>query len=288
MNGVLPVDKPVGPTSHDIVAIARRGLGIRRIGHTGTLDPFASGLMLLCLGQATRLAEYLSGLDKTYEATARLGVRTDTQDRTGVVLDRTDAWRDLSRERVRAAFEGQVGERLQTPPAFSAKKIAGRRAYHMAREGERVDLDPVTVKIEELRILALEGSDVRFRLRCSSGTYVRTVAADAGDMLGVGAHLMELRRTAVGSFSLEGALGPHELADADAAAEALVPPLRALDHMPRVEVTAEEATSVRHGRSIPAGDRARAEGRVALAFGGDLLAIADHADGLLLPRKVFG
>jgi tRNA pseudouridine55 synthase len=288
MIGVLPVDKPEGPTSHDIVAIARRGLGIRRIGHTGTLDPFATGLLLLCVGQATRLAEYLTGLDKTYEATARLGIRTDTQDRTGTTLGTSEAWRDLSEARIYEAFVEQVGHRVQTPPAYSAKKVGGRRAYDRARAGETVDLKPIDVEIQDLHVLAVDGPDVRFRVRCSSGTYVRTLAADAGDTLGVGAHLIELRRTAVGRFTVEAALTVELLADGVTAAAALIPPLAALDHMPAVMLTEEEATHVRHGRSIPADGRVVGPGPVALALAGQLMAVAESDGNVLRPRKVLG
>lgn len=206
MNGVLPVDKSEGPTSHDVVAVARKALDMRRIGHTGTLDPFATGLLVLCLGQATKLAQYLTGLDKSYEATARLGVATDTLDRTGEVIAETDAWETLDEARVREAFEGQRGERAQTPPAFSAKRVGGKKSYQLARAGEAVELAPVDVTIHGLEVVAINGPDVRFRLRCSSGTYVRAVARDAGETLGVGAHLTALRRTAVGPFDVEDAV----------------------------------------------------------------------------------
>lgn len=287
MNGVLPVDKPEGPTSHDLVAVARRSLGIRRIGHTGTLDPFATGLLLLCVGQATRLAEYLTGLDKTYEATARLGVRTDTLDRTGAVLDDSDAWRDLDDARIRAAFEGQIGQRFQTPPAYSAKKVGGRRAYERARAGDAVALDPVAVEILDLDVLGVDGPDVRFRVTCSSGTYVRTIAADAGASLGVGAHLTALRRTAVGRFAVDTALPVERLTDPAAAAAALIAPLDALRHMPVVELTDEEADHIRHGRAVTAHGRG-GEGTVALALNERLLAVADSAGGTIRPRKVLG
>ncbi|HSH45652.1 MAG TPA: hypothetical protein VK966_07335, partial [Longimicrobiales bacterium] len=135
MTGILPVDKPEGPTSHDVVAMARRALGVRRIGHTGTLDPFATGLLLLCVGPATRLAEYFSDLSKTYEATARLGVATDTLDRTGSTVSTSEAWRELSPDAIREAFQAEGGTRLQQPPAYSAKRIGGRRSHELAREG---------------------------------------------------------------------------------------------------------------------------------------------------------
>jgi tRNA pseudouridine55 synthase len=285
MIGILPVDKPEGPTSHDAVAIARRALGVRRIGHTGTLDPFATGLLLLCVGQATRLAEYLSGLPKEYHAVARLGVLTDTLDRTGQTVASDDAWANLTSDVVRGAFEGQVGRRLQLPPAFSAKKVAGKRAYDLARSGAEVELSPVEVEIHELQVLDVSGPDVRFRMRCSSGTYVRSVARDAGETLGTGAHLIELRRTGVGPFSVDRALALASLEDSDAVAAAMMPPLDALAHLPVVRVGADEAAAVRHGRAIPARDPEQV-GTVALATDDRLLAVAEGDGRVLQPRKV--
>lgn len=285
MIGFLPVDKPEGPTSHDIVALARRGLGVRRIGHTGTLDPFATGLLVLCIGPATRLAEYVSGLDKTYEATARLGVRTDTLDRTGEVVSTSEGWVDLTDDEVRAAFESQVGRLDQVPPDYSAKKIAGRRAYELARAGRAVAPTAVPVDILEVRVLAMDGPSVRFMLRCSSGTYVRAVARDAGDALGVGAHLTALRRTAIGGFAAEDALDVAHLEDADAVAARLIPPLQGLAHLPVVELAPGGVAGVRHGRTIPA-PAALASGTVALAADGELVAIAESDGMALRPRKV--
>lgn len=285
MIGFLPVDKPEGPTSHDIVALARRGLGVRRIGHTGTLDPFATGLLVLCIGPATRLAEYVSGLDKTYEATARLGVRTDTLDRTGEVVSTSEGWVDLTDDEVRAAFESQVGRLDQVPPDYSAKKIAGRRAYELARAGRAVAPTAVPVDILEVRVLAMDGPSVRFMLRCSSGTYVRAVARDAGDALGVGAHLTALRRTAIGGFAAEDALDVAHLEDADAVAARLIPPLQGLAHLPVVELDPGGVAGVRHGRTIPA-PAALASGTVALAADGELVAIAESDGMALRPRKV--
>lgn len=286
MNGVLPVDKPEGPTSHDVVAAARRALGLRRIGHTGTLDPFASGLLLLCVGPATRLAEYLTGLSKRYEAVARLGARTDTLDATGEVVDTDDGWRELSEDAVRSAFEAERGTRLQQPPAYSAKRIGGRRAYDLARAGEAVLPEPVEVTIHDLEVTGIEGADVRFSMGCSSGTYVRAVARDAGDRLGVGAHLTALRRTGIGTFSVEGALPPARLEDAAAVAGALVSPLAALGHLPVVEIGAADTARVRNGQAVRGGGGAGA-GVVALASEGELVAIAEAAGESLRPRKVF-
>ena len=286
MTGVLPVDKPEGPTSHDVVGAARRLLGIRRIGHTGTLDPFATGLLLLCISTATRLSEYLTGLDKTYEAVARLGVRTDTLDRTGAVIRSTDDWQDLGAAAVGAAFEEQQGVRAQTPPAYSAKKIDGRRAYDLARQGVEVAPEPVEVRIHALEVLGVEGPDVSFRIRCSSGTYVRAVARDAGEVLGVGAHLTALRRTSVGRFDVGEAITLEAMAERSAAAAALIPPIGAVSHLPVVDLSPDEAARVRHGQALDAGGRA-APGRAALAVDGRLLAIAESDGESLRPRKVF-
>ena len=181
------------------MARARRALDTRRVGHTGTLDPFASGLLLLCLGPATRLAEYLLGLDKEYLATARLGVTTDTLDREGDAVETASGWETLSSDEVRAALDELTGSISQTPPAFSAKKVKGEAAHRLARRGEAPELEPVTVTIHELELLDLDLPRVRFRVRCSSGTYVRAIARDVGEALGVGAHLTELRRTGIGT-----------------------------------------------------------------------------------------
>ncbi|HEU0078306.1 MAG TPA: tRNA pseudouridine(55) synthase TruB, partial [Longimicrobiaceae bacterium] len=187
--GVLPVDKPVGPTSHDAVAAVRRALRIRQVGHTGTLDPFASGLLLVCFGPATRLAEYLTPLPKTYRATMRLGEATDTDDRTGEVLARSDAWRELTEAQLRAALERQVGEIEQLPPRFSAKKVGGERMYAAARRGEEVVRTAVPVTIYAIRVIRIALPEVEFEVECGAGTYIRAIARDVGDALGVGGHL---------------------------------------------------------------------------------------------------
>lgn len=283
MNGILPVDKPEGPTSHDAVAVARRALGVRRIGHTGTLDPFATGLLLLCVGRATRLAEYLTGLGKEYEAVARLGVLTDTLDRTGEVLSTDEIWAGADADAVRRAFEDQIGPRLQLPPAFSAKKVGGRRAYELARAGAELDLAPVNVEIHHLEVLDVTGPEVKFRMRCSTGTYVRSVARDAGAALGTGAHLIELRRTAVGRFPVAAGLSLERLGERAAVTAAIIPPLRALAHLPVVHVDEAAATAIRHGRTLPADGR---NGTVVLAVGDELLAIAEGDGDILQPRKV--
>ncbi|HUF76850.1 MAG TPA: tRNA pseudouridine(55) synthase TruB, partial [Longimicrobiales bacterium] len=184
LNGVLPVDKPAGPTSHDIVDRARRALRTRRIGHTGTLDPFASGLLLLCVGPATRLAEYLTALPKSYEATLRLGVATTTDDAEGEPVRTSDAWKAVDESAVRTAFERQTGDILQVPPAYSAKRVAGERMYDVARRGGTVELEAVPVHVSRIELTRFEPPEVDFTVDCSSGTYIRAIARDVGEQLG--------------------------------------------------------------------------------------------------------
>jgi tRNA pseudouridine55 synthase len=284
MIGVLPVDKPEGLTSHDVVALARRGTGIRRIGHTGTLDPFASGLLLLCMGRATRLAEYLHPLPKTYVAVARIGQATSTDDRTGAIVSTSDAWRDLSEAAVAVAFTGQQGERLQTPPAFSAKKVDGERLYRRARRGEVVEVAPAPVHIFRLSIRRVALPDVEFEVECSTGTYVRAIARDAGADLGVGGHLSQLRRTRIGPYDVDDALDLEHL-DREHAARALVPPLEALAHLPRVDVDDAAAQRIRHGGAVSVADAPT--GTLAVAHGGELVAVAEADGELVQPKKVF-
>ena len=286
--GVLPLDKPEGPTSHDMVAQARRALKERRVGHTGTLDPFASGLLLLCVGRATRLAEFLTGLDKTYEAVARLGIATDSEDRDGAVISESDAWKAFDEAAVEAAMAGFSGVVDQVPPQFSAKKVGGEAMYLKARRGERVELEPRQVHIHEIELLEMDLPDVRFRVRCSSGTYVRSIARDMGEALGVGAHLTHLRRTAVGAFAVKGSLSPGELEDPARVAAAWIDPLAALAHLPRVEVDAQAAGELRHGRRVPApGAGSEDLDPVAVAHGTDLVAVGRVSGGVLKPSKVF-
>lgn len=284
MIGVLPVDKPEGPTSHDVVAHARRGIGVRRIGHTGTLDPFASGLLLLCVGRATRLAEYLNRLPKTYSAVAKLGQATTTDDPTGEVVLASDAWRELDEEAVVAAFETQRGARLQVPPAYSAKKVDGERLYRRAREGRAVDVAPSPVDILHLDVRRVTLPEVEFEVQCSAGTYVRAIARDAGAGLGVGGHLMRLRRTRIGPFHVDDALALDQL-DGAHVARALVSPLDALAHLARVEVDDTTAQRIRHGEmvSVPGAPA----GPLAVAHHGRLIAVAETDGDLVRPKKVF-
>ncbi len=214
----LLVDKPEGPTSHDVVKWARRSLGVRKIGHTGTLDPFASGLLILLVGPVTRLAEYLSALPKKYEARARLGIRTDTHDAEGRTVSVQDPGVAPTQEQIEAELATFEGRGQQVPPQFSAKKVGGERMYRRARRGDTVQLPPVDVEIFQIRLTDYTPPEIGFTLTCSSGTFVRAVARDLGDRLGVGAHLTALRRTAVGVFSVDRAVPGDVLRDSDAGA----------------------------------------------------------------------
>lgn len=286
---VLPVFKPEGPTSHDVVAMARRALGTKRVGHTGTLDPFASGLLLLCVGRATRLAEYLTGLAKGYSAVARLGSSTDTLDRTGEVVDENDEWAQVSEAAISAALESFLGEIDQVPPQFSAKKVDGEAMHRRARRGERLDLEACRVTVHEVALLDVDLPDVRFSVRCGSGTYIRSFARDLGQRLGVGAHLTALCRTSVGSFSLDEALALDDLESPDMVVSAAVEPIAALAHLPSICVDDEVAQRLRHGQRVRLHAHAASPegGLTTVSHDAGLLAIVEVDEGVLKPRKVF-
>ncbi|MDX1583452.1 MAG: tRNA pseudouridine(55) synthase TruB [Thermoanaerobaculia bacterium] len=215
-DGLLLVDKESGITSHDAVARVRRAAGIRKIGHTGTLDPLATGLLVLCIGGATRLQSYLTGMDKAYEGEIRFGWATDTYDAQGEPQsEQVD--RDIESVDFEPLLEPFRGEIEQVPPAFSAKKVGGERAYKLARKGQTPELEPKPVRIDELEILEKSGSTVRFRVACSAGTYVRSIAHELGEAVGVGAHLASLRRTAIGDFRVEDALRSDQLGEIEEA-----------------------------------------------------------------------
>lgn len=286
LRGVLPVDKPAGWTSHDVVARARRALGERRVGHTGTLDPFATGLLLLCVGEATRLAEYLTGLDKVYEATLRLGVATDSGDLDGAVVATSEAWPGVGAGAVEGALRALRGEVWQTPPALSAKKVGGVPAHRRVRRGEDVALEPRRIEVHELEMTLFDPPVVGLRVRCSSGTYVRALARDLGEALGVGAHLTALRRTAVGPYGVDGAVPVEEFeAGREAAARALLPPLAAVRHLPSLEVDAEGAADLARGRAVEVG-AVRDVPAAAAVRDGELLAVGEVRGGRFHPRKV--
>ncbi|MEE8573544.1 MAG: tRNA pseudouridine(55) synthase TruB [Gemmatimonadota bacterium] len=285
---VLLVDKPEGPTSHDVVQAVRRALGVRRVGHTGTLDPFATGLLILCVGRATRLVEYFHSLSKTYSAVAVLGVSTDTDDPTGKVTARSDGWKTLAREDIERAFGRLSGEQVQVPPAYSAKKVDGRRAYDSARAGESVSLAPQTVRIHRIIATGIELPEIGFEAEVSTGTYVRALARDLGIELGCHAHLRSLRRTSIGPFSVCDAA---QLSDVDGGA---LPPgsrlsaARALSWLPVRNLDPSEVEAVEHGRAIAdARGSSDMESPVAMVSGDRLVAVGRRSAGELRPEKVF-
>lgn len=286
--GLLIVDKPVGPTSHSVVNVVRRGTGVRKVGHAGTLDPRASGVLVLCLGAATRLSEYLSASRKGYEAVVRFGQATDTYDADGQVV--LDTGRSPSLEEIEACLGDFEGEQVQVPPAYSAIKLQGRRAYELARAGEDVELAPRQVTIHSIRITGYQPPDLALEVDCSAGTYIRSLAQDLGERLGTGAHLVALRRTRSGCFGLEDAVG---MADLEAAfkrggwEQYVRPAADALPELPMVRIDADALELIRNGRPLPAN---AAEGMArAVDPEGNLVAILEAAPGAdtWQPRKVF-
>jgi tRNA pseudouridine55 synthase len=252
LSGVLIMDKPGGMTSHDVVACVRRLLGLRQVGHFGTLDPFATGVLPVSVGKATRFAQFYLKSRKAYEGAMRFGFSTDTYDATGkpsseAVAVALDA---VTLEKVFREFTGRL---MQTPPPFSAKRVGGVRAYELARKHKPVVLAPVEVEIYALELLSVEGSQVRFAVECSGGTYVRSLAHDVGQKIGCGGHLAGLRRTAVAEFTENRALTLEKLQQAveEGKIEACLAPLEALlPDCPELLVRGREEVSVRHGRSF--------------------------------------
>jgi len=279
------VDKPAGPTSHDAVAMLRRALRTRRVGHAGTLDPFATGLLLVLVGSATRLARYLAGLPKRYRGLIRLGWSTDTDDATGVPGAASDAWRLLSDDAIARAMEGLIGARRQVPPTYSAKHVGGERAHRRARRGEAVALEPVAVEIQRFTLVDRAEQDVAFETDVSSGTYVRSLARELGEQLGCGAHLVALRRLTTGPFTVEEAV--HLDADGTTLGAALRPCRDAVRHLPAVPVDADGAARLRHGRPMALPGEPTA-GWVALVSSetGALVAVGEVSGGEVHPRVV--
>jgi tRNA pseudouridine55 synthase len=266
MDGLLVIDKPVGMTSHDVVAATRRILKERRIGHTGTLDPFATGVLLILVGRATRLAQFLSGADKEYDAIIRLGFATDTGDRMGTPVpgptgeSRRRKW---SEKEIEAALTSLRGYIEQVPPMYSAKKIGGKKLYELARRGEEVEREPIRVCINEFEAIRPDGQlvkdnldgtiDLHVHVACSAGTYVRTLAEDFGKRLSVGAHLAELRRTRVGDFTVTKAVTLEQLKESfgeEALGTIMLRPSAALSRLPFVHLNAEDARRARHGMEV--------------------------------------
>jgi len=304
MDGLLVIDKPAGPTSHDVVARVRRVLGEQRIGHTGTLDPAASGVLPLVLGRATRLARFMSSSNKRYEAVVRFGQATDTYDAEGVPVGEQSI-AVPSREQLESALDAFRGTFEQQPPAFSAKKVAGRRSYESARAARLKPLPglpglpgppglslpaPVSVTVHHLAIVGLAADCATLTLECSAGFYVRSLAHELGVSLGIGAHLAALRRTASAGLTLADAI-PLDAAERsrDAAAAAIVPIERMLQDLPSVVLGREDVERVTHGQDVAAGAR-KAGGNSVRLFdqAGQLLGIAEAArtPGFLHPSIV--
>lgn len=271
--------KARGPTSHDVVDVVRRALGERRVGHLGTLDPFAEGVLVIVVGRATRLAEYTRGWTKAYEGTIRLGVVTTTDDLTGTPVTESDAWRAITPAALEAAAARFVGAIAQRPPAYSAVKVDGERAYRRARRGDAVSPAPRAVTVHAFALGAVRGPDVDFRAEVSGGTYLRSLARDFGEALGCGAHLAALRRTRVGPFTLARAVTPEAVGESD-----LEPPAVLVADLPRRELDAAGREAVIHGRPVPAGDAPA--GPVALFADGALVAVGVRVGDALKPRVV--
>lgn len=285
--GFLNVDKPAGLTSHDVVAQVRRGLKIKKVGHAGTLDPLATGVLVICIGAATRLSEYVMHTEKRYRARIHLGVRTTTYDAEGEVTARHDA-SQVSRAEVEQALAGFVGEIEQIPPMYSAIKQGGRKLYDLARAGQVVERQPRPVRIASLEIVDWAPPLVTVDVVCSAGTYIRSLADDLGQALGTGAHLAGLVRTASGSFHLEDAVQPAALLESETWQQYLIPPAQALSHLPVVQCDDAAAEALMHGRAVP--DAGATAGTLAQACNaaGDLLAIVEGDGQHWRPRKVFG
>lgn len=305
MDGLLVIDKAPGITSHDVVSRVRHILHERRVGHTGTLDPFATGVLLILVGRATRLAQFLSGHDKEYDAIIRLGYATETGDRTGKPLSppALEPHRSWNENEIESALAGLRGVIDQTPPMYSAKKIGGRKLYDLARRGEEIKREPVRVCIHRFSAVKPDGQlikdnldgtyDFRVHVACSAGTYVRTLAEDFGKLLGVGAHVAELRRTKAGDFSVESAITVDQLKERfaeEALGTVLVPPGAALSFMPFVHLSVDDARKVSHGMEVEVAEGQWSHGEKVRMCGNDgvLLAVGEYdADkNQLRPRVV--
>ena len=310
MDGVLVIDKPEGPTSHDIVALVRRVLRIKRVGHTGTLDPMATGVLPLVIGRATRLTQFLSKDSKTYNASIRLGFSTDTYDALGTpVGSNGDPSLDLSHELgnqvIESALNSFRGTFDQCPPPFSAKKIGGVRAYTIARRGGPVVTVPVQVTVDQLRLLKAENSRLQVEITCSSGFYVRSLAHDIGQMLGCGAHLQALRRTRSGEFDLTHAIPLESAVQGSGEAKNMVnpaPPIvdrilplsRLLRTLPSAILTSRGRRCASNGQPINQDELTHIDDVTGIATSrvrlfdetGQLVAIAENRDGALHPRVV--
>lgn len=288
MDGLLVIDKPAGKSSHDVVNAVRRITGEKRVGHAGTLDPMATGVLVICLGYAVRLSEYLIDHDKRYRATIRLGIETDTYDATGQVTGTRAV--DVTREQVRTALELFVGTSQQIPPAHSAVQRDGVRAYKLARRGVAVAMEPRVVQIYSLTLLDMEEDRVAIEVHCGKGTYIRSLAHDLGARLGTGAHLAALRRLASGPFALEASVPFEqltELATTGGLDKFVLPADRAVMHLSAIRLDAPSARAVHNGQFLP--DPGNLTTPLVRAYDqeGRFIALLERArSGSLKPKKV--
>ncbi len=292
MDGVLNVNKPSGMTSHDVVLAARRIVQEKRIGHTGTLDPLATGVLVLCVGRATRIARYLEAGEKEYKAVMRLGVTTDTLDAQGHVLE-TRSYVPPGRQRLLRTLQDFIGTIRQQPPAYSAVKVGGVPSYRLARQGKAEPLKPRQVTIYDIELTAYDDPFVGLTVRCSKGVYVRTLCADLGEALGTGAHLASLVRTRSGRFSIDRAVTLERLTDVAAAGavdQVLIPMDEALVDFHVEKVTEAEAEKIVHGNKVARQGELRCIGTALVRIhdpSGRLLALARTVDGEISPELVF-
>ncbi|MGB7063224.1 MAG: tRNA pseudouridine(55) synthase TruB [Candidatus Zixiibacteriota bacterium] len=262
LSGVLVVDKPTGVTSHDVVQELRWILGTKRVGHTGTLDPAASGVLLACVGKGTKVAQFLTGYDKEYRAVIRLGATTDTYDGEGEIKETKEECQ-VSPERIIDALDSFRGEIWQLPPLHSAIKYKGKRLYQYAREKKEIERTKRKVEIKEISIMDVNMPYVELKVSCSKGTYLRSLAHDVGQKLGCGAYLFSLRRTKVGSYGLQDALSPERISEVKKEGkinEALISIEEALAHLPSVAVQEDSVARVQHGIPLVSSSVSKVEG----------------------------
>lgn len=296
MDGVFIIDKPAGITSHDVVSRVRRILNTRRVGHTGTLDPFATGVMVILVGKATRLAQFLDKDEKEYLATVRFDGETDTGDRTGNLRSQISNIGSVSAKAIGAVLPRFIGDIEQVPPMYSAKKIDGKKLYEHARKGETVERKAVAVTISKLDVVAQSGDlepetgDLELNVVCSAGTYIRTLAEDIGRAVGVGAHLAELRRTRAGKFDLSQSITLDELADMDEPGMRLLAMDAAVSHLAPFVLSDERVRRTMDGVSTRIENTAFADGEPIrmLTHAGELIAVGifDEAEASIRPKVV--
>jgi tRNA pseudouridine55 synthase len=291
MEGILNIHKPSGITSHDVVQRVRRMLGERRVGHTGTLDPAATGVLVLCIGKATRIAQYLEAGEKEYQAVMRLGVTTDTFDADGQVVE-TRGYEPPDRSSLLQALRGFVGSVMQTPPAYSAVKVCGVPSYKLARQGKAQPLTPRQVTIRGIELVAYNDPLLTVTVTCSKGVYIRTLCSDLGKQLGMGAHLLKLVRTRSGGFLISDALTLDQLDGLcrEGGAEAVIIPMeRALSDVPALTVSDDDAGRITHGNGISRPVAFSEEGVLVRVHDqpGRFLALARVLGGEIRPETVF-